>query len=273
MDKVATGVKISNSSYRNADGVSSTDLKWIAKSPAHYKYKKEHPTEDTPALLFGRAAHKYMLEKEDFFNEFAVAPIVDRRTKDGKAKWQLFIDQNDDKDIISNDSFMQIEEMREVLYSTPFVGKLLSGDKEMSYFIEDELTGVLMKCRPDCTTEIGDTSILIDYKTTDSADSDDFMRQAIKLMYDMQMAYYKDILDALKGKKHTVIFIAQEKTPPYCVNILEANDYFIRSGRDMYRSMLNTYAECKETGDWYGYMQGSINTLGLPNWLQKQYEA
>lgn len=266
------GVKISNKDYRNANGISSTDLKWIAKSPAHFKYKKLHPPEDTPALLFGRAAHKYMLEKEDFFNEFAVAPVVDRRTKDGKAKWQLFIDQNDDKDIISNDSFMQIEEMREVLYSTPFVGKLLSGDKEMSYFLEDEVTGVLMKCRPDCTTEIGDTCILIDYKTTDSADSDDFMRQAIKLMYDLQMAYYKDILDALKGKQHSVIFIAQEKTPPYCVNILEANDYFIRSGRDMYRSMLNTYAECKETGNWYGYMQGSINSLGLPIWLQKQYE-
>lgn len=52
------------------------------------------------------------------------------------------------------------------------------------------------------------------------------MRDAINLMYDLQMAFYKDIMDKVTGHEHSVIFIAQEKTPPYCVNILEANEYF-----------------------------------------------
>ena len=56
------------------------------------------------------------------------------------------------------------------------------------------------------------------------------------------------------------------------MNVMEANEYFIKSGRDMYRTMLNTYKECVDSGNWYGYMQGEINSLGLPNWLQKQYE-
>ena len=72
---------------------------------------------------------------------------------------------------------------------------------------------------------------------------------------------------------HTVIFIAQEKNPPYLVNILEANEYFIRSGRDMYRTYLDMYAECLENDDWYGYTKNGVNTLGLPGWLQKQYEV
>ena len=129
-----------------------------------------------------------------------------------------------------------------------------------------------MKCRPDCQTKVGDTHILIDYKTTDNAENDEFMKQSIKLMYDLQMAYYKDILDKVKGVEHSVIFIAQEKNPPHCVNVLEANEYFIKSGRDMYRSMLDTYAECVKKNEWKGYMNGEINTLGLPSWLQKQYE-
>jgi hypothetical protein len=169
--------------------------------------------------------------------------------------------------------------MYDALYSTPYVAKLLSGAKELSFFMEDESTGVIMKCRPDCLTDIGDTHILIDYKSCTDATSEQFMKDAIKLMYDLQMAYYKDILDKQRGCEHTVIFIAQEKTAPYLVNVLEANEYFIKSGRDMYRTYLDMYAECKKSGNWYGYTYNAetgkdgINTLGLPNWLQKQYEV
>ena len=78
------GIRISNKEYREREGVSSTDLKHMVKSPAHFRYWKDNPQEDTPALLFGRAVHKYVLEKDDFFTEFAVAPNVDRRTKEGR---------------------------------------------------------------------------------------------------------------------------------------------------------------------------------------------
>lgn len=267
------GLVMSNADYRKAEGISSTDLKKIVKSPAHFRYWKDNPTEDTPSLVFGRAVHKYVLEKEDFYTEFAVAPNVDRRTKAGKEEWALFEVDNQGKDIISTDDFEKIKAMREVLYNTPFVSTLLQGEKELSFFLKDETTGLMMKCRPDVRTQIGDTHILIDYKSTENADSDEFMKQAIKLYYDLQMAYYKDILDEITGVQHAVIFIAQEKSAPYCVNVLEANEYFLKSGRDMYRTMLDRMAECESTGEWYGYLQGAINTLGLPSWLQKQYEV
>ena len=266
------GTKISNREYREHEGVSSTDLKHIVKSPAHFRYWKDNPQEDTPALLFGRAVHKYVLEKEDFFKEFAVAPIFDRRTKEGKAAWDNFQSESIGKDVITQEDFEKIKAMYDALYSTPYVAKLLSGSKELSFFKEDEITGTTIKCRPDCLTDIGDTHLLIDYKSCADATSEQFMKDAIKLMYDLQLAFYKDILDKERGCEHTVIFIAQEKTAPYLVNVFEANEYFIKSGRDMYRTYLDIYAECEKSGNWYGLVNGGINTLGLPNWLQKQYE-
>ena len=78
-------LRISNKEYRAREGISSTELKKIMKSPMHYRYWKDNPEEtDTPSLLFGRAAHKYILETYDFYTEFTVAPNVDRRTKEGK---------------------------------------------------------------------------------------------------------------------------------------------------------------------------------------------
>ena len=245
----------------------------MTKSPAHYRWWKDNPQEDTASLLFGRAVHKYVLEKDDFFNEFAVAPLVDRRTKEGKAEWSLFLEQSKGKDVITQEDFEKIQAMYDALYATPFVAKLLSGEKELSFFTEDDRTGLVVKCRPDCITDFDEVSLLIDYKSCTDASNDGFMKDAIKLMYDMQLAYYKDNVDKNRGREHAVIFIAQEKTPPYLVNILEANEYFLRSGRDMYRTHLDMYAECLENDDWYGYTKEGINTLGLPNWLQKQYEV
>lgn len=268
-----SALKISNKEYRKKEGISSTDLKKIAISPMHFKYWKEHPQEDTPALLFGRASHKYALEKDDFFTEFAVAPIVDRRTKAGKEEYAQFLEGNNGKEIIFADDFQKIQEMREALYATPFVEQLLSGEKELSFFMEDEETGLMMKIRPDCTTNIGDTYILTDFKTTTDASSEAFMKSAINLMYDLQLSYYKNVLDKVTGRNYSVIFIAQETKPPYVVNVLEANEYFLKSGADMWRTYLNLYAECEKSGNWFGYINGEVNSLGLPSWLQKQYEV
>lgn len=267
------GIKISNKEYRAREGVSSTDLKHMVKSPAHFRYWKDNPQEDTPALLFGRASHKYMLEKDDFFTEFAISPNIDRRTKAGKEEYAKFLAKSKGKDIISADDFQKIQEMHKALYSTPFVAQLLGGEKELSFFLEDEETGLMMKCRPDALVQVGDAHVLVDYKSTNDASSEAFMRSAISLNYDLQMAYYKDIMDKVTGHEHSVIFIAQEKTPPYAVNILEANEYFIKSGRDMYRTYLDLYKECSDSGNWHGFVNGEINSLGLPNWLQKQYEV
>lgn len=272
-DKFPNGIVMSNADYRKSCGVSSTDLKKIAKSPAHYKHWKENPTEDTPALLFGRACHKYMLEKEEFFDEFAVAPAIDRRTKEGKAEWSLFLDTNDGKDIITQADFVKIQEMHKVLYETPFVAMLLSGEKELSFFHKDEKTGLIIKARPDCLKVVGDTHVYVEYKTSDDADSDNFMRQAIDLKYDLQASFYRNILQKTTGKEYQVLFVVQEKKPPYVVNILEANPYFLASGDDMWRTWLDVYAECSKTNNWYGYIvDNQINVLGIPNWLMKNYE-
>lgn len=259
------GIKISNSEYRKRDGVSSSDLKKMIKSPAHYKYWKDHADEvSTPALLMGRAAHKYMLEQDEFFDEFAIAPLCDRRTKEGKETYARFLEESIGKDVISNEDFEVIMDMHKALYETPFVEKLLSGKKELSFFIDDFETGLTLKARPDCITEIGGQHLLIDYKTTTDAENMRFYRDSVKLNYDVQMAYYLDILREATGKDYTVIIIAQEKTAPYCVNVFELSDQYISGGREVYREMLNLYKQCSDSGVWHGYMKNNVNILGQP---------
>lgn len=264
-----SGIKISNKDYRERDGISSTELKKIMVTPAHYRYWKNNPEEtDTPSLLFGRAAHKYILETYDFYNEFAVAPNVDRRTKEGKEEWARFVAESESKDVITQEQFEQIDSMRNAMLSTPFVSKLINGEHEISYFWTDEDTSLKCKCRPDSINH--KLKIVVDYKTTDNAETEHFMRQAIRLGYDLQASYYLDGVKANTGEDYVFVFIAQEKKPPYAVNILQANEIFIRSGREVYKAMLQTYKECSESGNWYGYLgeKNEINSLGVPKWIE-----
>lgn len=267
-----SGERMSNKDYRDHVGISSTELKRMIKSPAHYKYYKEHPVEsDSPSLLFGRAAHKYILETYDFYNEFSVMPILDRRTKAGKEMYAQFVAENEGKDIITQEQFEQIEEMRNSMLATPYVSKLILGDHEVSYFAKDEDTGLDIKARPDSINhKIG---VIVDYKTCDNAETNAFMKKAIDLGYDLQAAYYCDIAKYNTGIDYKFVFIAQEKRPPYAVNILEADDYFMASGRELYKEMLQVYKECSETGNWYGYLgsENEINSLSVPKWIKESF--
>lgn len=259
------GIRISNADYRTREGISSSELKKIMKSPMHYKHWKDNPQEDTPSLLFGRAAHKYVLETYDFYNEFAVAPNVDRRTKEGKEEWAKFVAESYGKDVITQEQLEQIDAMRNYAYATPFVSKLMSGEKELSFWGVDEDTGLTIKCRPDCLTEWNGKHILIDYKTCADAENTKFCRDSIKFGYDLQLAMYRDILKQNTGHDYMVVIIAQEKTAPYVTNVFQLSENYLESGRELYKEMLKVYKECDETDNWYGYMKDGISILGQPD--------
>ena len=260
--------------YRTMEGISRSQLWKIAESPEKFKWAMEHPEEPTPALLFGQAAHNMFLEPSKWQEDFVVAPEVDRRTKDGKAAWLDFMDTIGDRAVISGEEFTKILQMVEQAGKNPFVLKLLNGPREMPITWTDELTGEPCKARLDCVSEVGDKTVIVDYKTTADASTDAFMRSAVKYGYDFQAAMYSEGYKAATGKDCLFVFIAQEKAEPYAVNILQADEVFLRRGRDLFRELLGTYHECKKTNNWYGYLgpYNTVNNLALPAWLAKEVE-
>ena len=85
--------------YDDLPGVRRSDLWLINKSPEHFYYFTHNRPEPTPSLIFGQAAHKYILERDHFDEEFAIRPDVDRRTKAGKEAWYQFAMDCNDNDL------------------------------------------------------------------------------------------------------------------------------------------------------------------------------
>lgn len=251
---------MTNKKYREHPGVSSSQLKIIFnKTPFHYKYTEENPVEDKAALLFGRAAHKYILEKNDFFNEFAVAPVCDRRTKEGKEIYNSFLDASDGKDVITADDYQKILEMGSSIDAVPIARELLTGICEQSFFWTDTETQEKCKCRPDCMTTFNGQKYIVDYKTTDSCADGHFERTCKKYGYKLQAGMYCEGVFNNEFEEYGFAFVSQEKTAPYAVRVYICDSEFIKEGKDQFRTALNIYHTCKTEDRWYGY-EGYYNT-------------
>lgn len=257
--------------YRAHPAISRSELWKISESPEKFKWYREHPEKPTPALLFGQVVHKLLLEPDGFEREFAVLPDIDRRTKAGKDEYNAFIGANDGKGIVTLEMFQTAWEMAEKAKQDPFVAKLLKGEHEKPFFWTDEVTGEDCKCRVDCLTDIGGKPYIIDYKTCADASNDAFMRDALKYGYHVQSAMYSDGVEQNIGTKPTFVFIAQEKTAPYAVNIFQADEALVQYGMDVYRELMGIYHYCKTNDRWYGYLgrEQIINNLQLPAWMAK----
>ena len=262
--------------YRSSEGISRSALFKLTESPEKFIWAMNNPEPPTPALIFGRLVHKMLLQPESFDEEFAVAPIADRRTKAGKETWEWFVAGiKEEQEIVTADDYQKALDMTEAMKDVPFVKSLLDGEHELPLFWTDELTGERCKARLDCLTEVGDKLVIVDYKSTADARTDQFMHAAIKHGYDLQAAMYSEaVKQTMPGVDPVFVFIAQEKTAPFAVNIMQADEVFIQRGFDLFRELIGIYHDCKTTGKWYGYLgpYDTINNLALPAWLAKEVE-
>lgn len=255
--------------YRKHPAISRSELFRMRETPEKFKHYKDNPESPTPALIFGQYFHALVLQPETVEIDFIIAPTVDRRTKAGKEAYAEFEAKSESKTIVTAEMAKMADGMCKALEKNAFVQKLLQGEKEVPFFWTDELTGEECKCRVDCLTEIGEYLFIVDLKSTENAESDAFMRSAIDHGYDFQSAFYNTGVEICKGKKPIFVFIAVEKKPPYALNILQADELFVKRGFNTYRQFLDTYHECKTTDNWWGYMgkNNQINNLYLPSYL------
>ena len=260
---------MTNSEYHANKAVSKSDLDLINRSPLHYINAVENPKEQTESMLFGSVVHKLVLEPETFAAEYIAAPKCDRRTKEGKARWQEFIDNITTETVISEEMLTEATAVAEAVRKNPVADKLLKGGKsEESYFWTDSVTGIECKCRPDYLRPDG---IVVDLKTTENASPEKFVKSAYDYRYYVQAWWYLHGLKQCGINAHDFIFIAVEKKPPYAVCVYAADDLMLQLGEREAVKNLHTYAECEKSGIWYGYeKEPEIHSLSLPDWVIKR---
>ena len=266
---VMNPVIMSNSDYHAEPAISKSDLDLIAQSPLHYATAKAVPREQTPAMLLGSVTHKLVLEPEEFGDEYAVAPVVNKRTKLGKEAWAQFCAEACGKAVIDAELYSTAKVIADNVRRHPVASKLLQGGQaELSYFWERD--GIRCKCRPDYLRT--DIKTAVDFKTTQCSAPDKFTKSAYDYRYHVQAAWYLDGLRACGVDVEHFIFIAVETKEPYTVMCYAADDLMIQLGRMTASADFETYKNAVVTENWHGYEEiPEIHSLSLPDWVARKY--
>lgn len=250
--------------YEEMPGIRRSDLWKINRTPMHFRYAMDHPEEPTPAMMFGIAAHKMILEPDTFYQDFAITPIVDKRTKEGKAIWSDFCDYCNDNclDPITPEDYDKVLEMSIAVRANETAKQLLTGVHEKAFCWTDQITGEKCKVKVDCLTTYRDRKYIVDYKTTDSCEDGKFEMACRKYGYKFQAGMYREGVFQNIYEQYGFAFIAQEKTAPYPVRVYFCDDEFVNEGYDQFRTLLGIYHDCKTTGIWYGYGDSDLLAEG-----------
>jgi exodeoxyribonuclease VIII len=242
--------------YSELPGIRRSDLAYMGKSPLHFRWHMDHPEEPTQALLFGQAAHAYVLENDTFFETYAFMPEgVDRRTKEGKKFYAEFMDANSGKTILPWETQDILVGMSQALHANDEIRAILTGEHrtEVPYYWQDSATGEICKVKADIIVEIDGYPFVIDYKTTADCSDSAFYRSCRQYGYDLQAGMYTEGISFCTMEDHKFAFIAQEKTAPYACRVCICDDGFVEQGRKKFHDLLGKYHACKESDKWGGY--------------------
>lgn len=259
---------LSRERYDSIDAVNQSSLKvLIERSPAHYRYALDNPSDPTDALRFGQAVHLACYEPARFAAEVVQAPKFDRRTKAGKEEAAAFDEAAAGKLVIDAGEYESLVAIQKAVFAHPAAGKLIgrAGDRELTALWADAETGVLCKGRLDHLTT--NAVAIIDLKTTRNASPGSFSTSVRTFGYDVQAAFYVDGILAATGATEPPCFVilAAEKEPPYAVAVYEMDQAAIELGRLLYRRALEQVAVCRKKGIWPGYSDG-IEPISVPAW-------
>lgn len=260
MNNVQVIPNMPNAEYHASPALSSSGLKHLAKSPAHYLEYRNNPIVPTAAMVLGSAFHSALLEEGFARGEILLAPGTTRSTN----IYKDFAKANPGKIILLEDEFLRVEGMVEAVDRHPVASQLLKdGVAESSIFWTDPETGVQCKCRPDFLRNDGR---IIDVKSTRDASEDAFQRSIMQFKYHWQSAWYLEGVGTARNLKvEDFIHIAVESEAPYGVGIFVLDEGSLDKAQDDIRKLRARFAECMHTGEYPGYPT-QIQNIAIPSW-------
>ena len=263
-DKIGDEITLSNSIARIIVNQSPQHA-WYA----HPRLNPNYKSVSSDRFDLGTACHSLLLERSD--KKIVYLDFDDYRKNDAKAKR----DEARAKGL------------------TPILRKY---EKSMSDMVSQaivkiknsEISGIFDNGKPEqtivwqegeawCRARLdwlrSDNKVILDYKTTESAEPEACIRKIAAMGYDMQASFYKRGLVACGGSEDAVfVFLFQEITPPYACCLVGLSNTFIEIADHKVDKAIEIWQECMKTGKWDSYSD-SVHYAEPPAWLLSQYMA
>ena len=246
-----------NDVYHASEGISTSKIKKFIECPylyyAHFVAKSVELKEQS-YFAFGDAGHTIILEPEKLESRYVRQPDY-ISTRNG-AKWDIFKGKADaqNKTVLTADQWDKLPNLKKAIddnkYAKPF---LCGGVAEVSYYVRDEETGFIIKCRTDYEKSTESGLVLVDLKTAQTVDPRFMDANFKKLGYHIQDAVYSYITGAV-----AFVFVAIDSAPPHLVTApVIIPETLKRLGYLKFRKALKDIKQCHDLGVWPMFVDGA----------------
>lgn len=253
--------------YLKIDALSSSGLKALMKSPAHFKASKEEEGKGTSAKKMGSAIHTALLEPKRYSEEYVIAgDEIKGNSKAAREQKAAYYQEFGEDQVLTEKEGAIVRRVREAAESNHKLKSYLERISDVELTVVFEYRGVLFKCRYDAVIP----EIILDLKTALTAEPTAFYRKAIlKYRYDIQSSLYLLSSQVLGLGYKRFIFLAIEKTKPYGISFHEADMSVHKSNHITIKSLIEIYKQCQETDHWPCYEQETYR-FELPEYLHQE---
>jgi hypothetical protein len=244
----------------------------IQQSPQHawYAHPKLNPnyeSAESDRFDLGTACHAMLLEQSN--SKIVYVDADDYRTNSAKeqrdmsrAKGLTPILRKYEKSINE-----MVKSANQKIASSELKGIFEDGKPEQTIVWQD---GDIW-CRARLDYLRNDHKVILDYKTTDSADPETCIRKIASMGYDMQASFYKRGLVACGGTEDAVfVFLFQEITAPYACCLIGLSEMFLEIANDKVSQAINIWSMCLKEKRFPSYSD-SVQLAEPPNWQIQQY--
>lgn len=220
---------------------------WEAHPRLNPSYK---PVEDS-RFDIGSIAHMMLLENRS--DAITIVQADDWRTKAAKEARDEARANN--RIPVLARHFDKVSEMVAVaqtyIATTELAGIFSNGHAEVSMRWQEGATWC--RSRLDFISEV--LNVVLDYKTTENAESEAFIRQIGRMNYDLQAEFYIRGANAQeKGYREPVfIFLAQEINAPYSCSLVSLANSYRAVGQAKVQRALALWKDCMSTNKWPAY--------------------
>lgn len=265
---------LSEAVYHGDAALSSSGARVLARDgAAAFRWLVENPQGPKKEFDHGHAAHCLVLGAGP---EIVVVEADNWRTK--KAREQADAAHAAGKVPLLRKDYDVVCAMAAAITAHPLAAPLLgnpSGVSERSLFWTDPVFGVRCRARLDrWTALVSGRWTVVDFKTTTSVKEHKLIRSFYEYGYWQQQDWYQNgIMACGLAEDPGFLFVAQEKTPPYRIQVIDGDHETATWGARRNRKALQMFRDCTESGMWPAEeVSYQILTLPLPRYADTEQE-
>lgn len=229
---------ITQEEYRQREGVSSSVLKKLLISEAHYQWVLDNGWQKTEATTLGDAIHAYFLEPERFGDMYSVETETYKRAYNGFAAGDAKLDEDgkpitilkhstDSKMDIKGEQYRKFTSMVSAIKECPEAMIMLNNREnvEMSFFDTYKDTPIKVRC-DFMYRDVEGRLWVVDIKTVGGtrerpSDAKHFSRTMFEFGYDLQEYMYFEVIKKYIPEVYGFKFLCVDAKCPSGVKIYD----------------------------------------------------